>query len=258
MCRWVSIIPGITMPPLASISSAPSGACRRGPTAAILSPVTRTSASVRTVWASSIVSTVPPRSRTGRDAATSSGFAIGTSGYLLADERPLHDRYADWCHCHPSSFWLSSASAAGLPLTRLPLTRLPLTRLPLTRLPLTRLPLTRLPLTESFTGLGWFVHRPWTIVRMTDRLTKGRQRDDGGPGRGAAGRPAGGRLLPDPGRPVRDDAAGRHGRRGDQGRGAGRGRHPHLAAPGPGWHLDLLPRRQPQQALDRAGPARRR
>ena len=38
----------------------------------------------------------------------------------------------------------------------------------------------------------------------------------------------------------------------------GRGRHPHLAAPGPGRHLDLLPRRQPQQALDRAGPARRR
>src|ERR1700759_4705366 len=80
MCRCVSIIPGITMPPLASISSAPSGACRRGPTPAILSPVTSTSASVRTVWASSMVSTVPPRSTTGRPAATSSGFAIETSG----------------------------------------------------------------------------------------------------------------------------------------------------------------------------------
>src|SRR5215472_9863373 len=83
MCRCVSIIPGITIPPLASISSAPSGACRRGPTAAILSPVTSTSASVRTVWASSMVSTVPPRSTTGRPAATSSGFVIETSGYFL-------------------------------------------------------------------------------------------------------------------------------------------------------------------------------
>src|SRR6516225_6644614 len=83
MCRCVSIIPGITMPPLASISSAPSGACRRGPTSAILSPVTSTSASVRTVWASSMVSTVPPRSTTGRPAATSSGFVIETSGYFL-------------------------------------------------------------------------------------------------------------------------------------------------------------------------------
>jgi hypothetical protein len=39
-----------------------------------------------------MVSTVPPRSTTGRPAATSSGFAIRTSGYLHADERPLHER----------------------------------------------------------------------------------------------------------------------------------------------------------------------
>src|SRR2546421_632122 len=92
MCRCVSIIPGITMPPLASTSSVPSGTSRRGPTAAIRSPVTSTSAPVRTVCASSMVSTVPPRSTTGRPAASSWGFAIRTSGYLHADERPLHDR----------------------------------------------------------------------------------------------------------------------------------------------------------------------
>jgi hypothetical protein len=85
MCRCVSIIPGITMPPLASISSAPSGAARCGPTAAILSPVTSTSAPVRIVCASSIVRTVPLRS-------TTSGFVIETSGYLHADERPPYDR----------------------------------------------------------------------------------------------------------------------------------------------------------------------
>src|SRR5713226_810968 len=90
MCRCVSIIPGITMPPLASISSAPSGASSRGPTAAILSPVTSTSVSVRTVWASSMVSTVPPRSTTGRPAATS-GFVMETSGCRPADDRPLYD-----------------------------------------------------------------------------------------------------------------------------------------------------------------------
>src|SRR5260370_18931263 len=78
------------MPPVASISSAPSGASSRGPTAAILSPVTSTSASVRTVWASSMVSTVPPRSTTGRPAATS-GFVMETSGCRPADDRPLYD-----------------------------------------------------------------------------------------------------------------------------------------------------------------------
>src|SRR5271166_3785844 len=201
MCRWVSIIPGITMPPLASISSAPSGAWRRGPTAAIRSAVTSTSASVRMVWASSMVSTVPPRSTAGRPTSVT----------------VEHRR--------------SGCQAILLPTSTL---------------------------TGYFTGLGWSVNRPWTIVRMTDSVMKGRQRDDGGPGRGAAGRAASGGLLPDPGRPVRDHAAGRHGGRGGQGRGAGRGRYPYLAAPGPGRRLDLLPRRQPQQALDRAGPARRR
>ena len=61
MCRWVSIMPGITMPPDASISSVPSGTSRCGPTASIRSPTTRTSPSLWTVWVSSIVSTVPPR-----------------------------------------------------------------------------------------------------------------------------------------------------------------------------------------------------
>ena len=45
MCRCVSIMPGITMPPEASISTVPSGTSRPGPTAAMRSPTTRTSAS---------------------------------------------------------------------------------------------------------------------------------------------------------------------------------------------------------------------
>ena len=76
-----------------------------------------------------------------------------------------------------------------------------------------------------------------------------------------AGRTAGRRLLPHPRRPLRHDAARRPRRRGGQGRGAGRRRHPHLAAAGPGRRLDLLPGRQPQQALGRPrpqGPGRRR
>ena len=76
-----------------------------------------------------------------------------------------------------------------------------------------------------------------------------------------AGRAAGRRLLPDPRRALRDDAAGRPRRRGGQGRGPGRRRHPHLAAAGARRRLDVLPRRQPQQALDRPrpqGPGRRR
>src|ERR671921_640457 len=82
MCRWVSIIPGITMPPRASISYVPGGTSSAGPTAAIRSPVTRTSASVRTVWASSIVRTVPPRRTTGwsPDGTTTSLSGWDTGG----------------------------------------------------------------------------------------------------------------------------------------------------------------------------------
>ena len=58
-------MPGMTMPPAASISAVPSGTSRPGPTAAIRSPVTSTSALVRTVCASSIVSTVAFRNTTG-------------------------------------------------------------------------------------------------------------------------------------------------------------------------------------------------
>jgi hypothetical protein len=76
-----------------------------------------------------------------------------------------------------------------------------------------------------------------------------------GEARGTAGRAAGGRLLADPGRALRHDAAGRPGRRRHQGGGAGRGRHPHLAAAGAGRRLDLLPRHQPQQAVGGAGSA---
>src|SRR3954469_21423025 len=65
MCRCVSIMPGITMPLRASISLAPSGLSRLGPTFSIRSPITRTSASCNTSWASFMVSTVPPRSTIG-------------------------------------------------------------------------------------------------------------------------------------------------------------------------------------------------
>ena len=73
-----------------------------------------------------------------------------------------------------------------------------------------------------------------------------------------ARRAAGRRLLADPGRSLRLDAARRPRRRGGQGRVAGRRRHPHLAAAGARRRGDVLPRRQPQQALGRPRPQGRR
>ena len=67
-----------------------------------------------------------------------------------------------------------------------------------------------------------------TLVRPTDRRRGGADRP------GTAVRPAGGGLLPHPGRAVRVDAAGRPRRRGGQGGEPGRGRHPHLDAADPG------------------------
>src|SRR5882757_10268694 len=75
-----------------------------------------------------------------------------------------------------------------------------------------------------------------------EAVTDGGQR--GGTGRTngwAVVRPAGGRLLPGTGRSVRHHAAGRSGRRGDQGRGAGGGRDAHLDPAGPGRDVHLLP-----------------
>src|SRR4029450_2243604 len=80
MCRWVSIIPGMTMPPEASTSCVSSGTSSRGPTAAIRSPTTSTSQSTRTVDASSMVSTVPPRNTTGRPGTGAS--ASGAEGVI--------------------------------------------------------------------------------------------------------------------------------------------------------------------------------
>jgi hypothetical protein len=65
MCRWVSIMPGITMPPDASISTVPAGTSSAGPTAEIRSSTTSTSAPCSTCPASSMASTVPPRRTTG-------------------------------------------------------------------------------------------------------------------------------------------------------------------------------------------------
>src|SRR3954469_2120839 len=91
MCRCVSIIPGITTPPVASTTCVPSGVSRSCPTAAIRSPTTRTSPPSRIVCESSIVSTVPPRSSTGRPSSgtgpSSPGFdTIGS--FAPADTRP--------------------------------------------------------------------------------------------------------------------------------------------------------------------------
>ncbi len=64
-------MPGITIPPEASISAVPSGTLSRGPTAAIVSPLTSTSVSRRTERPASMGSTVPPRRTTGRPASNS-------------------------------------------------------------------------------------------------------------------------------------------------------------------------------------------
>src|SRR5215467_4896657 len=77
MCRCVSIMPGMTMPPDASISAVPSGTSSPGPTAAIVSPVTSTSAPVSTVCAASMVSTVALRNTTGRPGEKSAAVRSG-------------------------------------------------------------------------------------------------------------------------------------------------------------------------------------
>ncbi|CAA9244905.1 MAG: L-carnitine dehydratase/bile acid-inducible protein F, partial [uncultured Actinomycetospora sp.] len=82
-----------------------------------------------------------------------------------------------------------------------------------------------------------------------------RQRGDH---RRAAGRPAGGRLLAGARRALRHDAAGRPRCRGGQGRVAAGRRDAHVDAADPRRDLDLLPRHQPGEALDRARPARPR
>ncbi len=90
MCRWVSIIPGITIPPAASTSTAPAGAASPGPTAAIRSPSTSTSASASTVCASSMVSTIPPRKTTESyldGICSGSGIATACSDCLRTNVR---------------------------------------------------------------------------------------------------------------------------------------------------------------------------
>src|SRR4051812_22092205 len=76
MCRWVSIIPGMTMPSEASISKVPSGTSSPGPTASIRSPTTRTSPSSTIRCPSSIVSTVPRRKTIGRPGSGVEAFAL--------------------------------------------------------------------------------------------------------------------------------------------------------------------------------------
>ena len=59
MCRWLSMKPGITIMPDASITSA-SPFCRPGPTATISPCSMRTSAVVKSPTFGSRLSTVPP------------------------------------------------------------------------------------------------------------------------------------------------------------------------------------------------------
>src|SRR4051812_4840755 len=85
MCRWVSIIPGMTMPPEASISNVPSGTSRSGPTASMRSPTTSTSpGSWRSCEALS-VSTVPRRKTIGRPGSGGEAF----TGLLSRDKDHL-------------------------------------------------------------------------------------------------------------------------------------------------------------------------
>src|SRR5690348_1797607 len=74
-------MPGMTMPPDASISSASSGASRFGPTASIFSPTTSTSPPSTISWPSFIVRTVPPRNTMGRP-----GLSSLLMGLLSRDE----------------------------------------------------------------------------------------------------------------------------------------------------------------------------
>src|ERR1035438_7705972 len=89
MCRWVSIMPGMRIPLLASITTASSGAVMWRPTSAIVSPTTRTSPPSM-MPAPSIVKTVPPRNTIGRPG---SGAALGLSGlitvHLIVEENGL-------------------------------------------------------------------------------------------------------------------------------------------------------------------------
>src|SRR5688572_623709 len=89
MWRWVSIMPGMTMPSEASISAVPSGTSSPGPTPAISSPTTSTSASRRMSCASFMVSTVPPRSTTGRPASISLNVGSSPSPARHHSRRPV-------------------------------------------------------------------------------------------------------------------------------------------------------------------------
>ena len=113
MCRWVSIIPGITMPPLASISSATlrglAVRSHRGDPVPGHQHVRVGEDGVGVVHGEHRAATQHDRTavRPGR-AQPRAGFAIETSGCPEADLCPLRGRSADQCHCQASAFRLSS------------------------------------------------------------------------------------------------------------------------------------------------------
>src|SRR4029079_8069499 len=97
MCRWVSIMPGSTMPWEASISRVPSGTCSRCPMSAMRSPVTSTSVSGSTRWVASIVRTVPPRSTTDSDTIEPDPCVMADLPGPRADARPHCGQAVLWC-----------------------------------------------------------------------------------------------------------------------------------------------------------------
>ena len=89
------------------------GHVQAGPTAAIRSSTTRTSASVSTVPASSMVSTVPPRRTTGRPGSAGLGVAHGsswTSSSRFPDGCPHQRRAVRW-----RSPWRAAGACQGAP-----------------------------------------------------------------------------------------------------------------------------------------------
>src|SRR3954451_21751110 len=208
MCRWVSTIPGITMPSEASISRVPSGTSRDWPTAAIKPSTTSTSPPGSTVWASSMVTTVPPRKTIG---APTSDVDIALLQFRPVSRTSI--RIPVTLPVEPLSYPASEPVKGECPA----------------------------PLTGSSSAgeTRATVDAYECPYRDSWRQSTDDERSDAPrctgrpPPERTPGPPAGGGLHPDPRGALRDDAAGRPRRRGGQGRGTERRRHPPLEPAGP-------------------------
>ena len=81
-------MPGIRIPPAASMTAASGGTASDRPTAWMRSPATSTSPSSMTPAAGSTVSTVAPRNTTGRPGTNWSALAIRARSRAQASGRP--------------------------------------------------------------------------------------------------------------------------------------------------------------------------